>query len=37
MYGQTLSYAVQGIDAKKVIIESDIRGGLYHFSMVHYP
>ena len=37
MYGRTFSYAIQGIDAQQVIIEADIKGGLYKFSIVGLP
>lgn len=37
MYGRTISYAIQGIDACQVIIEADIKGGLFKFSIVGLP
>lgn len=37
MYGRTLSYAIQGIDAQQVTIEADIKGGLFKFTIVGLP
>ena len=37
MYGQTKSYAIQGIDAEQITVEADIKGGLFRFSMVGLP
>lgn len=37
MYGRTKSFAIHGIDAKEVIIEADIKGGLFKFSIVGLP
>ena len=37
MYGKTYSFAIQGIDAQKVTVESDIKGGLFKFSIVGLP
>ena len=37
MYGRTISFAIQGIDAQKVIIEADVKGGLAKFTIVGLP
>ena len=37
MYGKTVSYAIQGIDAKPVVVEADIKGGTNKFSIVGLP
>lgn len=37
MYGQTRSYAIQGIDADQITVEADIKGGLFKFSIVGLP
>lgn len=37
MYGKTFSYSIFGIDAVKIEIEADIKGGLYKFSIVGLP
>nr|MBC8385040.1 magnesium chelatase [Candidatus Cloacimonadota bacterium] len=37
MYGKTISYAVQGIDAQQITVEADIKGGLHKFSIVGLP
>ncbi|MCF7920019.1 MAG: YifB family Mg chelatase-like AAA ATPase [Candidatus Cloacimonetes bacterium] len=37
MYGQTVSYAIQGIDACQVIVEADIKGGATSFTIVGLP
>ncbi len=37
MYGKTYSYAIQGIDAQKVVVEADVKGGLYKFHIVGLP
>ena len=37
MYGKTVSYAIQGIDARQVIVEADIKGGTNKFSIVGLP
>ncbi|MBN2460727.1 MAG: YifB family Mg chelatase-like AAA ATPase [Candidatus Cloacimonetes bacterium] len=37
MFGRTLSYAVQGIEARQVDVEADIKGGLFRFSIVGLP
>ncbi len=37
MYGKTISYAIQGIDAQKITVEADIKPGLYKFSIVGLP
>lgn len=37
MYGKTLSYAIQGIDAQQITVEADIKGGLSKFSIVGLP
>ena len=37
MYDKTLSYAIQGIDAQQITVESDIKGGLFKFSIVGLP
>jgi len=37
MYGRTISYAINGIDAQKIEVESDIKGGLGKFNIVGLP
>jgi magnesium chelatase family protein len=37
MYGKTISYAIQGIDACQVIVEADIKGGANLFTIVGLP
>ncbi len=37
MYGQAISYAIQGIDAQKVTVEADVKGGIYKFFIVGLP
>ncbi len=37
MYGKTISYAIQGINALEVTVEADIKGGLFKFSIVGLP
>lgn len=37
MYGKTLSYTLNGIDAEKLFIECDTRGGLTRFAVVGLP
>ncbi|MCK5050115.1 MAG: YifB family Mg chelatase-like AAA ATPase [Candidatus Cloacimonetes bacterium] len=37
MYGKTISYAIQGIDAQQITVEADIKGGLAKFSIVGLP
>ncbi len=37
MYGKTVSYAIQGIEASQVIVEADIKGGTNKFSIVGLP
>ena len=37
MYGKTISYGINGIDAEKIEIEADIRGGLAKFTIVGLP
>ena len=37
MYGKTISYAIQGIDARQITVEADVKGGLYTFSIVGLP
>jgi len=37
MYGKTISYAIQGIDAQQITVEADVKGGLYTFSIVGLP
>ncbi|RLD56250.1 MAG: magnesium chelatase [Bacteroidetes bacterium] len=37
MYGKTISYAIQGIDAQQITIEADIKSGLFKFSIVGLP
>ncbi|MDP8203145.1 MAG: YifB family Mg chelatase-like AAA ATPase [Candidatus Tenebribacter mawsonii] len=37
MYGKTISYAIQGIDAQQITVEADIKGGLSKFSIVGLP
>jgi magnesium chelatase family protein len=37
MYGKTVSYAINGIDARQVIVEADIKGGTNKFSIVGLP
>jgi magnesium chelatase family protein len=37
MYGKTISYAIQGIDALQITVEADIKGGLSKFSIVGLP
>ncbi len=37
MFGKTLSYAIQGIDADLVAVEADIKGGMSKFSIVGLP
>ena len=37
MFGKTISYAIQGIDATKIIVEADVKGGLFKFSIVGLP
>ncbi len=37
MFGKTLSYAIEGIEARQVTVEADIKGGLFRFSIVGLP
>ena len=37
MFGKTISYAIQGIDATKIVVEADVKGGLFKFSIVGLP
>jgi len=37
MYGKTISYAIQGIDAQQIAVEADIKGGLLRFAIVGLP
>ncbi len=37
MYGKTISYAIQGIEATQITVETDIKGGLFRFSIVGLP
>jgi len=37
MYGRTKSYAIQGIEATQITVETDIKGGLFRFSIVGLP
>lgn len=37
MYGKTISYAIQGIDAIQITVEADVKGGLYKFFIVGLP
>ena len=37
MYGKTISYAIQGIDAQQITVEADVKGGLYKFNIVGLP
>lgn len=37
MYGRIKSYAIQGIDAQKITVEADIKGGIYKFYIVGLP
>ena len=37
MYGRTISYAIQGIDAQQITVEADVKGGLYKFNIVGLP
>ncbi|MBN1326433.1 MAG: YifB family Mg chelatase-like AAA ATPase [Candidatus Cloacimonetes bacterium] len=37
MYGKTISYGIQGIDAQQITVEADIKGGLFKFSIVGLP
>ncbi|MCB5230603.1 MAG: YifB family Mg chelatase-like AAA ATPase [Candidatus Cloacimonas sp.] len=37
MYSKTISYAVNGIDAERIIVEADIRPGLTKFVIVGLP
>jgi len=37
MFGKTISYAIQGIDAQKIAVEGDIKRGLFRFSIVGLP
>ncbi len=37
MYGKTYSYAIQGIDAEKITVEADVKGGIYKFFIVGLP
>ena len=37
MYGRTFSYGLNGIDAEKIRVEADIRGGLGRFNIVGLP
>ncbi len=37
MYGKTLSYAINGIDAEKIAVEADLRPGLSKFIIVGLP
>jgi magnesium chelatase family protein len=37
MFGKTISYAIQGIDAQQITVEADIKGGLFKFSIVGLP
>ena len=37
MYGKIYSYAIYGIDAKKITVESDIKPGVFRFSIVGLP
>lgn len=37
MYGRTISYGLNGIDAEQITVEADIRGGLSKFIIVGLP
>jgi len=37
MFGKTISYAIQGINATQIIVEADVKGGLFKFSIVGLP
>ncbi|MCK4957186.1 MAG: ATP-binding protein, partial [Candidatus Cloacimonetes bacterium] len=37
MFGKSISYAIQGIDATRIIVEADVKGGLFKFSIVGLP
>jgi magnesium chelatase family protein len=37
MYGKTISYGINGINAERIEIEADIRGGLAKFTIVGLP
>jgi len=37
MYGKTISYAINGIDAEKIAVEADLRPGLSKFIIVGLP
>lgn len=37
MFGRTISYAIQGIDARQISVEADVKGGLTKFSIVGLP
>ncbi len=37
MYGKTISYAINGIDAEKITVEADLRPGLSKFIIVGLP
>lgn len=37
MYGRTISYGLNGIDAEQIKVEADIRGGLPRFTIVGLP
>ncbi len=37
MFGKTVSYAIQGINAEYVSVEADIKGGISKFSVVGLP
>jgi magnesium chelatase family protein len=37
MYGKTISYAIQGIDAQRITVETDIKGGTFFFNIVGLP
>ncbi len=37
MYGKTVSYAINGIDAEKIAVEADLRPGLSKFVIVGLP
>lgn len=37
MFGKTLSYTIEGIDAQQITVEADIKGGLARFNIVGLP
>ncbi|MCF7793678.1 MAG: YifB family Mg chelatase-like AAA ATPase [Candidatus Cloacimonetes bacterium] len=37
MYSKTISYAIQGIGAQQITVETDIKGGTFFFNLVGLP